>query len=46
MVVSQSHQASTTCTKIKQLFWQHAETVFIVLQTNKQVDKQQKENGH
>lgn len=40
MVVSQSHQDSTTCVKIKQLLWQHAETVFIVFHTNKQVDKQ------
>lgn len=40
MVVSQSHQASTTRLKIKQLLWQHAETVFIVLHINKQVDKQ------
>lgn len=45
VVVSQSHQASTTCANIKQLLWQHADTVFIVLHANKQVDKQRKENG-
>lgn len=28
MVVSQSHQASIKCMKIKQLLWQHAETCY------------------